>query len=302
MITENIVINKNYSWIDIENPLKVDFDFLKTEFHLPPLLVQDCLKPSHLPKHEAMERGHFFLCRAFDPSSKDSDITVQKLTNKVALFITNERLITMHTVDLGFLRKFAEGTKKVSYPTDLFLLTHQLLRAIVETYNEPLARLQSLYEEFEHEVLSRSRESLSTHRVYQFRRQLFVLRGILKQTQASLHHGKDYWFLNPSLIQDLREDIDQLYFRLDDISHNFDQLFALYLSMNEQKNNQVMKILTVFASVLLPLTFIASFYGMNFDNLPGLHTNLGLVILSLLMIFMSVATVWYFKRRGWFVS
>lgn len=302
MITENVVINKNYSWIDIEHPLKVDFDFLKTEFQLPLLLVQDCLRPAHLPKHEKATEGHFFLCRCFDPSSKVDDINIQELTNKIALFITTERLVTIHNVDLPLLRKFISSVNRTGLPQDLELLSHQIMKVVIESFQEPIARLQDQYEEFEHEVLSRSTESLSTNRVYQFRRQLYVIKGILKQTHATLHHGKDFWEENPSLIQDLRENIDQLYFRLDDISHNFDQLFALYLSINEQRNNEVMKILTVFATILLPLTFVTSFYGMNLDYLPGRHSILGPFGLMAFMIFLTSITVWYFKKRRWFIS
>lgn len=301
MITENVVINKSYSWIDIEHPLKVDFDFLKTEFHLPLLLVQDCLRPAHLPKHEKALEGHFFLCRCFDPSSKIEDINIQELTNKIALFITPERLVTIHNVELPVLRKFIDGINKSALPTDLELLSHQIMKIVIESFQEPITRLQDQYEEFEHEVLSRSTESLSTNRVYQFRRQLYVIKGILKQTHTTLHHGKDFWKENPSLIQDLRENIDQLYFRLDDISHNFDQLFALYLSINEQRNNEVMKILTVFATILLPLTFVTSFYGMNLDYLPGRHSILGPVGLMGFMVILTSVTVWYFRKRRWFV-
>ena len=301
MITENIVINKAYSWIDIEHPLKVDFDFLKTEFRLPLLLVQDCLKPAHLPKHEITEDGHFFLCRCFDPASKIEDINVQELTNKIAFYITKERLVTIHNIELPLLRKFADTMHRTGFPTNLEVLVHQILKSVIESFIEPIMRLQDQYEEFEHDVLSRSTESLSTNRVYQFRRQLYVLKGILKQTHTTLHHGKDFWEENPSLIQDLRENIDQLYFRLDDISHNFDQLFALYLSINEQRNNEVMKILTVFATILLPLTFVTSFYGMNLDYLPGRHSILGPAALMLIMVLMTFVTIWYFKKKRWFV-
>lgn len=300
MITENIVIHSNYSWIDIEHPLKIDLEFLKNEFSLPLLLVQDCLKPAHLPKFERTENGYFLLLRSFDPTSKDEDITAPSLTNKIAIFITDKRLITIHNQELLFLRRFADSASKVGFPDNMQGLSHQIIRSVIMTYEEPLAKLQKHYEEFEHEVLSRSTETLSTNRVYQFRRQLFVLRVMLRQIQTTLLQSKEFWTDYSSLLQDLKEDIEQLYFRLDDISHNFDQLFALYLSINEQRNNNVMKILTVFASIMLPLTFVASFYGMNFTYLPGKHSVFGLWVITLIMLIMTLITIWYFKRKGWF--
>lgn len=299
MITENVVIKRHYSWIDIERPLKVDYEFLKEEFKLPQLLVQDCIKPGHLPKYEHMEEGHFLLSRAFDPASDMDDITVPGLTNKLGIFIMKERIITVHNVELNFLRKFADLNRD-NFPDTLPGMAHQMMRAIILTYEEPIMKLQNNYEDFEHEVLSRSTEFLSTNRVYHFRRQIFVLKSMLKQNQIALFHCKEFWGSHNSLLQDLREDIDQMYFRLDDLSHNFDQLFALYLSINEQRSNEVMKVLTIFATILLPLTFISSFYGMNFEHLPGIHTTFGLGATILLMVFFTFIAIWYFNRRGWF--
>jgi magnesium transporter len=61
-----------------------------------------------------------------------------------------------------------------------------------------------------------------------------------------------------------------------------------------------MKILTVFSSILLPLNFLASFYGMNFTQLPGLNSAGALGVLVIMMVLMTVASVWFFRRRGWF--
>lgn len=302
MITENVVISKSYSWIDLERPMRVDFDFIKSEFQISPLLIQDLIKSDHLPKYEQTQEGHFILLRSWNPGAQEEEIAIEGLTNQVALFISKERLITIHNLELVFLRKFVDSTSRSIFPENMQILAHQILKNIIQTYEEPLSKLQDYYEGFEHEVLSRTTRSLSTKRVYHFRRQLFVLKGLLKQIQSTLNQCKEsFWANHLTLLQDLKENIDLVYFRLDDISHNFDQLFSLYLSINEQRNNEVMKILTVFASIMLPLTFVASFYGMNFDYLPGLHSNIGLTIVSFLMVSISGVLIWYFKRKGWFM-
>ncbi len=68
MITENVSISPTFNWIDIENPLKVDYDFIEKEFNLSQLLVEDCLRPEHLPKYEKTQDGFFFLIRFYDPT------------------------------------------------------------------------------------------------------------------------------------------------------------------------------------------------------------------------------------------
>jgi magnesium transporter len=102
------------------------------------------------------------------------------------------------------------------------------------------------------------------------------------------------------MLQDLRENLDQLYFQLDDLSVNFDHLFELHISLNDQRANDVMKILTIFSTILLPLNFIASFYGMNFVHLPGLNSSWAIVIIGAVMLFVTIFAFWYFQRKGWF--
>lgn len=104
------------------------------------------------------------------------------------------------------------------------------------------------------------------------------------------------------MLQDLRENIDQLYFQIDEVSINFEHLFGLHIALNDQRANDVMKILTVFSSVLLPLNFLASFYGMNFEHLPGLHSQSAFLLVSSVMIFILIIGVWFFKRRRWFTT
>lgn len=136
--------------------------------------------------------------------------------------------------------------------------------------------------------------------MYVFRRRIFVLKRMIKQTEDALYQFREFWDDYPSMLQDLRENCNQLYFRLDEISDNFEHLFQLYVSLRDQRANEVMKILTVFSTILLPLNFIASFYGMNFEYLPGLKSVYAPHILTALMGGISIAAVWYFRRKGWF--
>lgn len=299
MITENLLDKRDFSWVDVQEPQEEDLERLSSEFELSYLLVQDCLKPEHLPKYEQTDEGHFLMMRNFDQDSSLESTTVQELTRKIALFITDNRLVTIHRVELPYLQKVAERCQKSDFPKSLNGLIHKVVLETIRTYEEPIDRLQDLHDQFEEDVLSKN-SPLSTTQIYNFRRQLFVIKRILKQTNDSLYRMKDFWEESPSMLQDLRENIDQLYFRLDELSDNFEHLFELHISLNEQRANEVMKTLTVFSSVLLPLNFIASFYGMNFTFLPGLNSEEALWILCGLMLLVCFIAVFYFKRRGWF--
>lgn len=299
MITEKILPDRPFTWIDSQAPEDEDFTRLSNEFGLPYLLVQDTLKPEHLPKYEQTEEGHFLMMRNYDPDSAPDSTTIQELTRKIALFITDKRVITIHRVKLDYIDRVADRCLKSEFPRTIQGLVHQLVLEVIRSYEAPIDRLQDLHDDFETDVLSRQCQ-LSTIRIYHFRRQLFVFKRLLKQTNDGLYRFKDFWNDEPSMVQDLKENIDQLYFRLDEISDNFEHLFQLQISLNDQRANEVMRILTVFSSILLPLNFIASFYGMNFIHLPGLDSPYAVIYISLVMLLISVGAILYFRSRGWF--
>lgn len=300
MITERPLKDREYKWIDVQEPEIADFDRLNKEFALPYLLVQDCLRPEHLPKYEETEAGHFLMMRVFDEESDETDTTVQDLTRKIALFIKDNQLISIHRVKLKSVEKVSEKVLSSEAPKELHGLIHLFVLSVIRSYEPPIERLLDVYEDLEKEMLAQRAENVSTKRIYHFRKQLFTLKRILKLTNDSLYRFRDFWADEPSMLQDLRENIDQLYFQLEEISHNFDNLFELHIALNDKRANEVMKILTVFSSVLLPLNFIASFYGMNFTHIPGLNSINALHEVVFIMVLMTLLIVWYFRRKGWF--
>lgn len=302
MISQNLLPEKSFSWFDVKEPRNEDFEILSKKFGLPQLLVQDTLRPEHLPKYECADDSHFLMMRSFDSDSSKDATTVQELTRKIALFITHDRVVSIHRVHLDYIEKILHGIQKNDSPKSIQSLVHKIILGIIRSYEAPIVGLQDMFDGFEEDILSKKCEQLDTSRIYHFRRQLFVIKRILKGTNDSLYRSKDFWEEHPSMLQDLKENIDQVYFQLDDISDNFEHLFQLHFSLNDQRANEIMKVLTVFSSVLLPLNFIASFYGMNFEYIPGLHSIHALGWVVIVMISISIGAIWYFKRKGWFNS
>lgn len=294
------LLNQNLKWIDVQEPGDEDLEKLTNDFALPHLLVQDCLSPEHLPKYEETDNGHFLMIRSFNPTSNEESTSVQDLTKKLAFFITENRLITIHRVKLDYLKNIATKIERLNGQQTLQALIHQVILASIRTYETPIMRLQDIYEDFEQEILEKKAQFLPTNRIYHFRRQIFILKRILKQTNDALFKFKEFWDEHPSMLQDLRENLDQRYFQLDEVSNNFEHLFELHIAINDQRANEVMKILTVFSTILLPLNFIASFYGMNFAHFPGIKSTHALTFVMLSMLILIILTVWYFYRKGWF--
>jgi magnesium transporter len=79
-------------------------------------------------------------------------------------------------------------------------------------------------------------------------------------------------------------------------------MLDIYLSNISMRMNEIMKVLTVVATIFVPLTFIASIYGMNFENMPELHWKYGYYIVLTLMGIITIGMLYYFKRKGWILS
>jgi magnesium transporter len=293
-------INRDFHWMDVQGPSESELEGLRTRFELPYLLIQDVMRPEHLPKFEETDSGCFLMLRSFDVDARFDGINVQDLTRKIAIFIRDNTIITIHRAQLNYLDQIEERAQKSLHPKTIEALVHQLIIAVIRSYEKPLDRLQDMYDDFEQEILANKAVNLSMKKVYHFRRQLFIYKRLLKQSSDAILRFREYWPDQTSIIQDIKENIDHMYFEFDEISDNFDHLFQVHVSLNDQRSNEVMKVLTIFSSIILPLNFIASFYGMNFVHLPGLHSvNAFIGVLSVMLI-ISLATYWFFKSQGWF--
>ena len=78
-----------------------------------------------------------------------------------------------------------------------------------------------------------------------------------------------------------------------------DGLMDVYLSSVGNRQNEVMKVLTIMTSIIVPLTFMAGIYGMNFENMPELHTPWAYPFLLAALVVVAVGMVVYFRRKGW---
>jgi magnesium transporter len=98
-------------------------------------------------------------------------------------------------------------------------------------------------------------------------------------------------------------DVLDLHLRLENIyktiQENASHLINVYFSLNSQRTNEIMQVLTLFSAFFLPLTFIAGVYGMNFEIMPELKWKNGYYLTWGLMIFVSLGIFTWFRRKGW---
>ena len=120
----------HFEWIDVEGPKDEDLLELKSKFDLPHLLVQDCLRPEHLPKFESTLQGEFLMLRGFDAKSEDDAISIQDLTRKIALFISPNRIVTIYRVKLPFLLNIQDKLSSMNSVDHLESVIHKIVLGV----------------------------------------------------------------------------------------------------------------------------------------------------------------------------
>ncbi len=185
-------------------------------------------------------------------------------------------------------------------------LAYALIDTIVDGYFPVIELLSETLEDLEDEVLRQpsSRHPEEIHRVrsliLSLRRSLWPMRdmlgSILREPTPFLHEESRVYF------RDILDHATQLSEVVESQRETAVGLMNTYLSVMSNKTNQVMKVLTVITTVFIPLSFITGVYGMNFDNMPELHSKLGYPLVWGIMLSVAVILGIFFKRRGWFRS
>ncbi|MDD5476519.1 MAG: magnesium/cobalt transporter CorA, partial [Syntrophales bacterium] len=183
-------------------------------------------------------------------------------------------------------------------------LAYALLDAIVDNYFIMLERFGERLEELEEELANNPRRE-TLQAIHELRRENIFLRKStwpLREVISGLERSESN-LLGDGLDRYLKDLYDHTIQIIDIIETNQDLvagMLDLYLSSVSNRMNEVMKVLTIFASIFIPLTFIAGVYGMNFEFMPELSWRWSYPVLWLIMITGALGMLLFFKKKGWF--
>lgn len=188
-------------------------------------------------------------------------------------------------------------------------LAYALLDAVMDDYFPALEEHGERIETMEEKVLDRPRPAVLTE-IRQAKRDLMTLRRALWPQREALNSlARDPHQIIASETRIYFRDCYDHALRLMEMTEHYREhssdLMDVYLTSLSHRMNEIMKTLTVIASIFIPLTFIVGIYGMNFDieaspwNMPELYTYWGYPAVMLMMLFLSLAMLWYFRRKGW---
>ncbi len=295
-----------FVWLDIVNPDASDLNKIGQEYNLDLTTINDCMEPEHLPKYEIIDNTTFIILRAYDLESNKKSDKVQTITNKVAMFFSHEFIITIHRVDQQFLKELYEKMNSPEYKERSFssyMVANDIMFKVARTYETGITLVYQLFDAFEQDVFNKNKK-LKMVQSYLLKRRIDVVHRVL-----TLMKDPVVGLMNSAQgkirleFKNTKEYMDKLIYQVDVVHDNLVALLNLQLALQSQvtneasrKTNEVVRILTIFSVFFMPINFIASIFGMNFQHLPLIESEWGF---WLALGFMVIVTLWIFV---WFLK
>jgi magnesium transporter len=281
----------SFTWIDIEDANKKELEIIASKYNLSYFLMKDSLDIGHLPKYEQLHKHDFFIFRAYTSTINLNIDEIGEMSNKIAFFIFEDKLITIHRAHFSFLNIHEEKHIKIS---ELFL---RIVGFMIDSFKKPTIELSNKITQIEKTIFLKDYRVVLIEELYFIKSQSRILKKIISITQSIVQQSQDKYKVS-YIHQDLQDQLLHLLTMNEESLENSTQLMNTYLSLSDQKNNEVVRLLTIFSVFFLPLNFIAGIYGMNFSFMPELTWKLGYVFaLTLMAIVVIVIYLWFRRKR-----
>ena len=296
-----------FSWINIERPSQDDVYGLRAAFPFHELDLEDCLSRVQLPKIDEYP-DYLFMVLHFPLFNKKTQLTV---SSQVSIFTGANYIVTVHTGNLRpLVRLFNECERDPQLSSHLLtsrtsgMLLYRILDVLVDYCFPIVYKLNSMVDSLEEQIFdSRNRnvvrdisflrrDILAYRRITRPQIQLFE---ILEKSQFSVmgNVNTDVYF------GDLADHMRRLWADLEDLKEVIEGLHDTHASLISNNTTESMRVLTIIATIVLPLTVVSGLYGMNVEPLPFSDTGAGFWVVVAAMALIATAMLLFFKIRRW---
>jgi magnesium transporter len=293
------------TWVNIEAPTKEETEYLAQNYPFHPLDLDDCLSRIQRPKIDVYD-DYLFLVFHFPVFSKEARITTP---SQVSVFIGQSYLITLHNGDLKPLVKLFnqcqtdEEIREEHFSQGSGYLLYRILDRLVDYCLPILNKIGGNIERTEDNIFSsrfmpRAIEEMSVLRrdVISFRRIIWPMRAVIGSLEPKIRRftkmDMEVYF------GDMTDHVDKIWDVLDEYKEIIEGLNDTHDSLATNRTNEVVRMLTVIATILLPLTVIASIYGMNIP-LPFQESPYSFILVFFIWAVIVGGMLYFFRRHRW---
>jgi magnesium transporter len=282
----------SWFWLDMSQPAAGDINAVARVLGLPPDAVADVLTPSEFPKLHDYDSMIFAI--SHNPGTSDERFT----THEVDCFLTDRFLVTIHEESIPAIEWIAERDMTAYAAPDAVLA--DILEIAAGRYLTLIDGLGRHIDELESMAIGGNPEILG--RVQALRRDTIYLRSVLTPERDMVRNlGRSPVVTEPAVgrrLAAVHDDYVRVVEALDAARALLAAVLDTYRSTVAERTNEVMKVLTVFSAIFLPLSLLAGIYGMNFANMPELEWHWGYFALVGVMTTVAVGLWLYFAWRG----
>ena len=290
-------------WVDIINPDPGEVRILTDVFKFHELAIEDAIAEIHHPKIESYGDYLYVILHGIDFKAREHAFHTQD----VDFFLSDRYLVTVHpgiSRSIGKVGDICTRNSRVLGEGPAALM-HRIIDTMVDNYRPEVEKLQERLDELEKEVFGRARANLA-RRIIDFKRDVASLRRVVLPERDVVGRlaRREFPIISESLAYRYRDVYDHLVRLTDEsvfLQDRISSLLEAHLSAVSNQLNSVMKVLTVIATIFMPLTVLTGMYGMN---VPICRTclageNLQFWWILFVMLAISGVMLYMFRRRGW---
>ena len=292
------------TWIDVKGLNDTALiEEIGKRFNLHPLTLEDIVNVEQRPKVEEFDGYVFVTLKLLHWRKQSSSFSIKPLS----LVLGKDFVLSFHESESGLFntihsRLSSNPNQRLRQHGSDYLL-YRLIDAVVDEYFTILEGLGDRIEELEDKIITAPRPVVA-RTIYRLKRQMLLLRKVIwpmREAISHMLHSDDSFFTKFTLVY-MRDVYDHSIQAIDTIDTFRDMLASMldmYLSSLTNRMNEIMKTLTIITTIFIPITAIASIYGMNFSEIPGLRWEYGYYAALGAMLFMAIGMVVYFRIRKW---
>ena len=271
-------------------------------FSLDPLILEDIVNTQNRSRLEEFDDYLFLPMKILGVDLNSNEIT----TEHESLLLGKNGIISFQESELKILDPLKDRIRKgkgIARQRNSDYIYYRMVDTIVDNYFVVTEYLADRLDVLEENILQNPNENVNEE-IYELKKKI----GFVKRTISPLRESISNVI---KIDSDLVSESTQNYFRdvydhlihlietVDSQRETINDFLNLYMSSMSNKMNEVMKVLTIFASIFIPLTFIAGIYGMNFAFMPELQWKYGYLVVWVIMIAVAGLLLFYFRRKKW---
>lgn len=296
-------ISSPISWLNINGLNHVGaIEKIGNHYDIHPLVLEDIVNTAQRPKIDEYEDYLFIVLKMLYYDDNDTIVSEQ-----VSFILGKSYVITFQESEGDVFNTVRErirhGRGRIRTMDSDYLL-YALIDAVIDHYFVIIETLGNKIEDLESEVFDGIQDDNITRQIQDLKREIlrvrraiFPLREVISRIER--HESPLIKDKTKTFFRDIYDHIIQVSENIDIYREMVWSLMDMYMTTISNKMNEVMKVLTIMASIFIPLTFFAGIYGMNFDYIPELKYKYSYFILWGIFIMMVIGMVIYFRRKKW---